>query len=55
MLGRACKYRAMSFITKQPNLKLKTWSKQLLGSLSLAFVLPEEPDIIEQHVLYTNA
>jgi len=25
---------------KQPNLKLKTWPKQLLGSLPIAFVLP---------------
>ncbi len=28
------------FATKQPNLKLKTWPKQLLGSLQLAFILP---------------
>jgi hypothetical protein len=25
---------------KQPNLKLKTWHKQLLSSLLLSFVLP---------------
>ncbi len=25
---------------KQPNLKLKTWLKQLLGSLSITFALP---------------
>ncbi len=29
-----------AFITKWPNLKLKTWPKQLLGSLPLAFALP---------------
>jgi hypothetical protein len=25
---------------KQPNLKLKTWTKQLLGYLPIAFALP---------------
>jgi hypothetical protein len=39
-LGRACMFRAIAYITKQPNLKLKTWPKQLLGSLLLAFELP---------------
>ncbi len=29
-----------AYITKWPNLKLKTWPKQLLGCLPLAFVLP---------------
>jgi hypothetical protein len=28
-LGHACIYRAIAYITKQPNLKLKTWLKQL--------------------------
>ncbi len=27
---------------KQPNLKLKSWSKQLLGYLPLAFTLPSK-------------
>ncbi len=39
-LGHACISRAMAYITKQPNLKMKTWPKQLLGSLRLAFMLP---------------
>jgi hypothetical protein len=39
-LGRACIGHAIVHITKQPNLKLKTWPKQLLGYLLLAFVLP---------------
>jgi hypothetical protein len=39
-LGRACVCFAMVYITKQPNLKLKTRLKQLLGSLLLAFELP---------------
>ncbi len=30
-------------LQKQPNLKLKTWLKQLLGSLPLGFVLPGLP------------
>jgi hypothetical protein len=38
-LGRACMYDAIALITKQPNLKLKTWYKQLIGSLLLAFAL----------------
>ncbi len=38
-LGRACKCRTIAYITKQPNLKLKTQLKQLLGSLPLAFTL----------------
>jgi hypothetical protein len=38
-LGRACMHCAIAYITKQPNLKLKTWHKQLLGSLPLAFAL----------------
>jgi hypothetical protein len=38
-LGRACMYCATAYITKQPNLKLKTWHKQLIGSLLLAFKL----------------
>ncbi len=29
-----------SYEAKQPNLKLKTWSKQLLGSLLLTLALP---------------
>jgi hypothetical protein len=33
--------------TKQPNLKLAIWQKQLLGSLPLAFVLPS--------IIYSNA
>ncbi len=31
-LGRACKCSAIAYITKQPNLKMKTRPKQLLGS-----------------------
>jgi len=38
-LGHACMYCATAYITKQPNLKLKTWHEQLLGSLPLAFAL----------------
>ncbi len=34
----------MNFV-KQPNLKLKTWLKQLLGFLPLAFELPRQKDI----------
>ncbi len=41
-LGHACICRAMAYITKQPNLNLKTWPKHLLGSLPLAFALPGE-------------
>jgi hypothetical protein len=43
-LGCACIRNVIVHITKQPNLKLKTWPKQLLGSLPLAFVLPEQTD-----------
>jgi hypothetical protein len=39
-LGCACIGHAIVHITKQPNLKLKTQPKQLLGSLLLAFALP---------------
>jgi hypothetical protein len=39
-LSGACIGHAIVHITKQPNLKSKTWPKQLLGSLPLAFVLP---------------
>jgi hypothetical protein len=39
-LGHACIGIAIVHITKQPNLKLKTRPKQLLGSLLLAFALP---------------
>ncbi len=35
-----CKVHAIVHITKQPNLKLKTPPKQLLGYLPLAFALP---------------
>ena len=35
-LGRACIGHAIVHITKQPDLKLKTQPKQLLGSLLLA-------------------
>ncbi len=30
-------------VAKQPNLELKTWPKQLLGSLPLVITLPLEP------------
>ena len=36
----ACICRAIAYITKRPNLKLKTQPQQLLGSLPLAFALP---------------
>ncbi len=39
-LGHACKGHTIEHITKQPNLKLETRPKQLLGSLPLAFTLP---------------
>ncbi len=39
-LGHAWIGHAIVLITKQPNLKLKTQPKQLLGSLPLAFALP---------------
>jgi hypothetical protein len=39
-IGFTCTGHAIIHITKQPNLKLKTWPKQLLGSLPLAFALP---------------
>ncbi len=41
-LGLACIYHANAYVTKQPNLKLKTRPKQLLDSLPLAFALPDE-------------
>ncbi len=37
--GQICICHAIALITKQPNLTLKTWPKQLLGSLPLAFML----------------
>ncbi len=40
-LGRTCICRAIACRTKWPNLKLKTWPKQLLGSLLLAFAIPD--------------
>jgi hypothetical protein len=39
-LGRVSICGAIAYITKQVNLKLKTWPKQLLGSNPLAFTLP---------------
>jgi hypothetical protein len=39
-LSRACIVHAIVHLRKQPNLKLKTWPKQLLGSLPLPFALP---------------
>ncbi len=39
-LGRACICCAIAYITKRPNLKLKTRPEQLLVSHLLAFVLP---------------
>ncbi len=42
-LGRACICRAIAYMTKRPNLKLKTRRKQLLGFLPLAFAHPELP------------
>ncbi len=39
-LGRAFIGHAIVQTTKQPDLKLKTQAKQLLGSLQLAFTLP---------------
>jgi hypothetical protein len=39
-LSHTCMGHTIVHITKQPNLKLKTRPKQLLGSLPLAFVLP---------------
>jgi hypothetical protein len=39
-LGHACICRKVAHITKRPNLKLKTRSKQLSGSLVLALVFP---------------
>jgi hypothetical protein len=38
--GRTFVCYAITLITKQPTLKLKTWPKQLLGYLLLAFALP---------------
>jgi len=40
-LGRACIGHEIVHITKQPNLKLKTQPKQLLGYLQLAFARPD--------------
>ncbi len=40
-LGCASICRSIAYITKQPNLKLKTRPKLLLGSLMIAFVLPD--------------
>ncbi len=45
-LCRACIGHAIVHITKQPNLKFKTWPKQLLGSLPLAFALPDTLDCL---------
>jgi hypothetical protein len=39
-LGHACIGHAIVHIANEPNLKLKTRPKQLLGSLPLAFALP---------------
>jgi hypothetical protein len=39
-LGSTCIGHAIVHISKQPNFKLKTRPKQLLGSLPLAFALP---------------
>ncbi len=39
-LGHTCIGHSIVDITKQPNLKLETRPKQLLGSLLLAFALP---------------
>ncbi len=44
-LRRACICHAIAWITKWPNLKLKTRPKQLLGSLLLAFVLPDSSKV----------
>jgi hypothetical protein len=44
-LRRTCIGHAIVHITKQPNFKLKTGPKQLLGSLPLAFMLPECADL----------
>ncbi len=45
--GRACACHAVAVITKQPNLKLKTWPKHLLG---LAFILPDLCGVISHHI-----
>ncbi len=39
-LRRACIWLAIAWITKRPNLKLKTQPEQLLGSLPISFMLP---------------
>ncbi len=46
-LDSAMFVQAMNYthFVKQPNLKLKTQSKQLLGSLPLAFELTEAADL----------
>ncbi len=38
--GCMCTKHLCCYEAKQPNLKLKTWPKQPLGSLALAFALP---------------
>jgi hypothetical protein len=42
-LGCAYLYRAIAYIAKWPNLKVKTKSKHLSGFLPLAFALPNGP------------
>jgi hypothetical protein len=44
-LGRTCIGHAIIHITKQPNLKLTTWPKQLLGSLSLVSFRTPHTDV----------
>jgi hypothetical protein len=39
-LGHACICCEIAYVTKQPNLNLKTHPKHLLGSLPLAFCAP---------------
>jgi hypothetical protein len=36
-------------VAKQPNLELKTWPKQLLGSLPLVIALPADCDMMVMH------
>jgi hypothetical protein len=47
MLGCACICRVISYISKQPNLQLKTRPRQLLDSLSLAFALPVQTILVD--------
>jgi hypothetical protein len=47
-LGRACICHAVAYVTKQPNLKLKTRPKQLLGYLPLAFVLSTKSLLLKE-------